>query len=87
MEALVKNTVKNLPKTLAQAWVGEDADAWREAAELEFNTLTNMGVLDHNYSAEDLLQAGVETTPIHMRVVLDNKYGGERVNFLNTKSE
>ena len=77
MEALVKNTVKNLPKTLAQSWVGEDADAWREAAELEFNTLTNMGVLDHNYSAEDLLQAGVETTPIPMRVVLDNKYGGE----------
>ena len=77
MEALVKDTVKNLPKTLAQAWVGEDADAWREAAELEFNTLTNMGVLDHNYSAEDLLQAGVETTPIPMRVVLDNKYGGE----------
>ena len=34
MEALVKNTIKNLPKTLAQAWVGEDADAWREAAEL-----------------------------------------------------
>ena len=77
MEALVKDTIKNLPKTLAQAWVGEDADAWREAAELEFNTLTNMGVLDHNYSAKHLLQAGVETTPIPMRVVLDNKYGGE----------
>ena len=77
MEALVKNTIETLPKTLAQAWVGEDADAWREAAELEFNTLTNMGVRDHNHSAEDLVNAGVETSPIPMRVVLDNKDDGE----------
>ena len=77
MEALVKNMVNTLPKTLAQAWVGEDAEAWREAAELEFNTLTSMGVLDHNYTLEELATAGVETQPIPMRVVLDNKYGGE----------
>ena len=36
-----------------------------------------MGVLDHNYTLEELATAGVETQPIHMRVVLDNKYGGE----------
>ena len=61
LEALVKNTIKTLPKTLAQAWLGEDSAAWREAAELEFNTLTSMGVLDHNYTADELIKAGVET--------------------------
>ena len=68
--------LRALPRTLHEAMKGEDALGWKAAAELEFNTLTEMGVIDHNYSYDDLRDIGVNTTPIPMSVALTNKYVG-----------
>ena len=38
------------------------------------DTLTEMGVLDHGYTLEEVHQVGIHKAPINMSVVLDNKY-------------
>jgi len=76
LEAMCKeNSTKPIPKTLKDAFQTEDAEGWAAAADLEFNTLTSMGVISHNHTLDELqCKFGIETSPINMRVVLDNKY-------------
>ena len=71
----VEQGMRTCPKTLDEAWRGDDAVEWLAAADLEFNTLTELGVVDHNYTLDQLQRAGMKTAPINMSVVLDNKYG------------
>ena len=67
--------VKTCPQTLDEAFRGDDAPEWIAAADLEFDTLTEMGVIDHNYTYEQLVKLGLKFEPINMSVVLDNKLG------------
>ena len=54
---------------------------WVHSADSEFDGLTDTGVVDHNYTDQMLIDAGVEPNPetgkikpIPLSVVLDHKY-------------
>ena len=64
----------SLPKNLKQAFESNESIGWKEAADLELGTLTEMGVFDHRYTRSELLAAGVTKEPINISVVLTNKY-------------
>ena len=72
---------KQPPKTLGEAFHGPDGQEWMESAEKEFNGLTNKKVLDHDYTLDQLQEAGVpvdrvtgKVKPINLSTVLDLKY-------------
>ena len=69
----VETALKAAPKTIDEAYRSEEATEWVAAANLEFDTLTAMGVVDHNYSLTDLRKLNITRQPIKMSVVLDNK--------------
>ena len=70
--------MKACPKTLDLAWRGDDALQWVKAADLEMDTLTEMGVFDHGYTKQQLIQEGIcdfiTKKPINLSVCLDHKY-------------
>ena len=73
MNAIV-DALRTLPKTLKEAFTGPDATGWHEAADSEMATLTEMGTVDHGYTASELKDAGIQRDPITMSIVLTNKY-------------
>ena len=46
----IESGMKECPRTLDRAWRGDDALEWVQAADLEMDTLTEMGVFDHGYT-------------------------------------
>ena len=70
--------MKQCPRNLDMAWRGDDALEWIKAADLEMDTLTEMGVFDHGYTRKQLIQLGIcdfkIKKPINLSVVLDQKY-------------
>ena len=60
-------------RSLKDAFAGPEVEGWHGAAELEFMTLTEMGVFDHGYSMEQLIELGYKD-PINLIVQMDNKY-------------
>ena len=72
-EAL-KTSLTKVPKNLKEAFTTDDSIGWKEAAELEMNTLTEMGVFDHGYTLDELIKAGCSKDPINISVVLTNKF-------------
>ena len=74
----IESGMKECPKTLERAWRGDDALEWVKAADLEMDTLTEMGVFDHGYSKQQLIDLGicdfVTKKPINLSVCLDHKY-------------
>ena len=69
----VESGLRKTYKSLKEAFASEDAEGWRAAAELEFTTLTAMGVFAHGYTAKELKRLGYKD-PINLSVQLDNKY-------------
>ena len=69
----VTENLRTVPKTLKQAFEGPDAEGWREAADLEMDTLTNMGTVSHGYTLTELQNAGITKPPINMSVALTDK--------------
>ena len=72
---------KQPPKNMGDAFHGPDGQEWIASSEKEFNGLTNKKVLDHDYTLEQLQEAGVpvdkltgKVKPINLSVVLDLKY-------------
>ena len=61
------------PKTLNEAFSLPDGDEWRDAAKLEFDTLSNMGVIAHGYTRKELHKLGVYRTPMHTSMALKYK--------------
>ena len=53
--------LKHCPKTLKEAFQGPDSEGWKAAAKAEMDTLTEMGVLDHGYTLEEVHQVGNHT--------------------------
>ena len=79
------------PSSLAEAFRGPDAVEWVHSADSEFDGLTDTGVVDHNYTDQMLIDAGVEPnpetgkiTPIPLSIVLDHKYIDGILNRLKT---
>jgi hypothetical protein len=66
--------LKACPRNLREALQGEDSAEWQQAADLEFDTLTQMGVIDHGYTIDEVTAAGITKKPIKFSVALDNKY-------------
>ena len=64
----VEHGLRSCPRTLDEAWRSEDSHEWVAAADLEFNTLTELGVIDHNYTLEQLQKAGMKTAPVHVSI-------------------
>ena len=60
------------------AWRGDDRLEWIKAADLEMDTLTEMGVFDHGYTKQQLIDLTIcdfkTKKPINLSVVLDHKY-------------
>ena len=73
------------PRTLKEAFEHpERGEAWKKSALDEFQGLTDMGVLDHDYSWEELrdkLKIDVEgsSPPISMSIALSHKYDQQGV--------
>ena len=62
------------PKSLKQALQRSDADAWLKALKIELDGLDEMGVISHNHRISDLRKAGVNQTPVPMKLLFDCKY-------------
>ena len=54
----LKKPLTQVLKTLKDAFTTAESVGWKEAAELEMNTLTEMGVFDHGYTLDELMKAG-----------------------------
>ena len=72
-DALI-TSLTQVPKNLKDAFQTGDSIGWKEAAELEMSTLTEMGVFDHGCTMDELIKAGCTNDPIHISVVLTNKF-------------
>jgi hypothetical protein len=72
-DALITSLTK-VPKNLKDAFQTGESIGWKEAAELEMSTLTEMGVFDHGYTMDELIKAGCTKDPINISVVLTNKF-------------
>ena len=70
----VEQGMRACPKNLKEAFAGPDGPGWQAAAKLEFDTLTEMGVFDHNYTLKEVRKCGIKKDPINISVALDNKY-------------
>ena len=70
----LKTPLTKVPKNLEDAFQSGDSIGWKEAAELEMSTLTEMGVFDHGYTMDELIKAGHTKDPINISVVLTNKF-------------
>ena len=70
--------MKRCPKTLPMAWRSDDRLEWIKAADLEMDTLTEMGVFDHGYTRQQLIDLKIcdfkTKKPINLSVVLEYKY-------------
>lgn len=73
-EKVISQGMRECPKTLTEVFRGPDADGWRKAADLEFNTLTEMGVFDHNCTLNEVHKFGISKAPINISIAIDNKY-------------
>jgi len=71
---MMEKGLRNLPRTLKEAFSGPDAAGWQAAADLEWKTLEEMGVIDHGYTRSELKELGIHKDPINFSVVQDNKY-------------
>ena len=40
----------------------------------EWNGLGNLGVLDHGHTLEECKEMGINTTPVHLSIILDHKF-------------
>ena len=63
----------NDPKTLREAFALPDGPEWRDAAHLEFDTLTKMGVIAHGFTHNDLKKMGITRAPMHTSMALKYK--------------
>ena len=70
----LKTSLTKVPKNLKYAFTTADSIGWKEAAELKINTLTEMGVFDHECTLDELVKAGCMKDPINISVVLTNKF-------------
>lgn len=76
----IESGLKEAPKTLNRAWRGDDALEWVKASDLEMDTLTEMGVFDHGYTKQQLIDLNIcdkdfkVKKPINLSIVLDHKY-------------
>jgi len=73
-ESTVSDGLRKCPKNLQEALRGPDKDGWQEAAALEFDTLSKMGVFDHGYTLKEVKAVGIRKEPINISVALTNKY-------------
>lgn len=73
-EKTISEGMKAIPRSLKAALQGPDALGWKEAADLEYNTLTEMGVFDHGYTLQEVRELGITKDPIGISIALDNKY-------------
>ena len=55
----IEMALRSPPKSLKAAFDQDDGAEWREAAQLEFDTLTKMGVVSHGYTMDELAFAPV----------------------------
>ena len=61
------------PKSLKEAFSLPDGREWRDAAKLEFDTLCDMGVIDHGYTRSELRKLGVYRDPMNVSMALKYK--------------
>ncbi len=74
------STAKQPPTSIAKAIRDEDvgeAYKWLESINKEWNGLTDMGVLDHGYTRQQLIAQGVRNNPIPFSVCLTYKFDME----------
>jgi hypothetical protein len=56
--------LKACPRNLREALQGEDSAEWQQAADLVFDTLTQMVVIDHGFTFDEVIAAGISKKPI-----------------------
>ena len=61
------------PKTLREAFALPDGCEWRDAAQLEFDTLAKMGVIDHGFTRKELRCLGITREPMNTSIALKYK--------------
>ena len=68
---------KQPPATISKALRDEnrdDAFKWLESINKEFDGLCEMGVIEHNYTYQQLRENGIDTHPMPFSVCLTYKY-------------
>jgi hypothetical protein len=73
------------PKTIVEALMGERAEEWVESIYSEFNGLEDQGVFSHNWTLQDLKDAGIRGKPIPCSIALTHKYKDGILTRLKTR--
>jgi hypothetical protein len=63
------------PKNFVEAWGHEQrGEKWIASADTEMNGLTDMGVVEHDFTIKELREVGIVGDPINMSIDLSHKY-------------
>ena len=73
------------PKTIIEALMGDRAEEWVASIHSEFKGLCDQGVFSHDWTLDDLHEAGIRGKPIPCSIALTHKYKDGILTRLKTR--